>query len=812
MKKIILAIFLISSTFIIAQKTDYRAERTKVNDLIHTKLKVNFNFQKSQMNGEAWVTLSPHFYPTNKVVLDAKAFTIKQVKVNNKPANYNYSDDEITIELGKTYTKNETFTVYVNYIANPEKVKQSGSAAITDAKGLYFIDPKGEDPDKPTEIWTQGETESNSCWFPTIDAPNQKSTEEIYMTVPNKYVTLSNGKLESQTKNADGTRTDYWKMDKKHAPYLFFMGVGDFSIVKDSWNGIPVNYYVEKEYEPVAKEIFGETPEMITFFSNITGVPYQWNKYDQIVVRDYVSGAMENTTAVVHGEGAQQKKGQLIDKNIWENTISHELFHHWFGDLVTTESWSNLTVNESFATYGEYLWLKHKYGNDEANAIMDEDQQTFLNNKKDAEDLVRFYYKDREDMFDVVSYQKGGAILYMLNDYLGDDAFFAGLKEYLNEHKFGTAEATDLRLALEKVSGKDLNWFFNEWYYGNGHIKMNVTYDYNTINKTVTVNIKQQDKTFVFPLSIDIYEDHNKVRHNVWVSHADESFTFSFSKLPKLINIDAKHVLLAEINVNKTLANYIYQFNHAPHYLDRKLALEEVAKKQTTNKDAYNTLLKGLNDSFYELRIYTLKHIDLFQKYNKKDAIAKIVQLAKFDKKTLVKAAAIDVLGKLVDPIYKPIFEKALNSESFAMTKSALVALYQIDKPAALNKLKTLNKEAKENLAGAITTIYINEKNTTNLPFIAKHVLLGMFNSRDKHTQALYGQGYKMIIESNNTKAISNLTDKFVKDGKRYRKFKFDKMAVNMMNQIVNIQMQSKNANKDEIILIVRKGIAQLLE
>lgn len=811
MKKIILAIFLISSSFIIAQKTDYRAERTKINDLVHTKLKVNFNFQKSQMNGEAWITLSPHFYPTNKVVLDAKAFTIKQVKVNNKAANYNYSDDEITIELGKTYTKEDSFTVYVNYIANPEKVKQNGSEAITDAKGLYFIDPKGEDPEKPTQIWTQGETESNSCWFPTIDSPNQKSTEEIYMTVPDKYVTLSNGKLVSQTKNTNGTRTDYWKMDKKHAPYLFFMGVGDFSIVKDSWNGIPVNYYVEKEYEPVAKEIFGKTPEMITYFSNITGVPYQWNKYDQIVVRDYVSGAMENTTAVVHGEGAQQKKGQLIDENIWENTISHELFHHWFGDLVTTESWSNLTVNESFATYGEYLWLKHKYGNDKANALMYQNQQAYFKSKKDTEDLVRFYYKNREDMFDVVSYQKGGAILYMLNDYLGDDAFFAGLKEYLNDHKFGTAEADDLRLALEKVSGKDLNWFFNEWYYGNGHIKMNVTYDYNTINKTVTVNIKQKEKTFVFPLTIDIYEDNTKVRHNVWVNHADESFTFSFNRLPKLINIDAKHVLLAEITENKTLDNYLYQFKHAQHYLDRKLALEEIAKNQTTSKEAYYALIKAFNDPFYELRIYALKHIDLFQKYNKKDAIAKIVQIAKNDKKTLVKAAAIEVLGKLVDPIYKSIFENALNSESFAMTKSALVSLYQIDKTAALNKLKTLNKDTKDNLASAITTIYINENDTTNLPFIASHVLSGMFNTSDKQVQNLYGQGYRMVIQSNNVEAITNLTNRFVILGKRYKKFKFDKMAVNMMNQIVNVQMQSKNTNKDAIILAVRKGIAQLL-
>ena len=162
------------------------------------------------------------------------------------------------------------------------------------------------DPNKPTQIWTQGETEASSCWFPTIDSPNQKTSQEIYMTVPDQYVTLSNGLLKEQTKNSDGTRTDYWKFDKKHAPYLFFMGVGDFSIVEDKWKDIAVDYYVEKEYEPYAMGIFGLTPEMIDFFSDYTGIEYPWSKYAQIIGRDYVSGAMENTTAVIHGEMAYQ--------------------------------------------------------------------------------------------------------------------------------------------------------------------------------------------------------------------------------------------------------------------------------------------------------------------------------------------------------------------------------------------------------------------------------------------------------------------------------------------------------------------------
>ena len=812
MKKLLLLITLFISVAINAQNKIYQAEKEKVNDLLHTKLKVDFNFEKSQLNGEAWVTLTPHFYPTNKVTLDAKSFEIKEIKVNNLKAGFNYSDNEITIELGKTFKKGEEYEVYIKYIAKPEEVSQKGSRVITDAKGLYFIDPKEEDPEKPTQVWTQGETESNSCWFPTIDSPNQKSTEEIYMTVPNKYVTLSNGILKSQTTNTDGTRTDYWKMDQKHAPYLFFMGVGEYSVVKDTWNGKEVNYYVEPAYEAVAKDIFGNTPEMLTFFSNITGVPYPWDKYSQIVVRDYVSGAMENTTAVVHGESVQQKKGQLIDDNEAEATIAHELFHHWFGDLVTAESWSNLTVNESFATYSVYLWFAHKYGKDKADAHMYEDVQTYLQSESEDKDLVRFDFDNREDMFDTVSYHKGNAILHMLRDIIGDAAFFQGMNTYLTEHAYGTAEAHELRLALEKVSGKDLNWFFNQWYFDNGHIKMNVTYDYNTINRTVTININQPGKAFKFPLSIDVYEDFGKNSHNVWVEGAQSSFTFPFSKLPKLINIDAKHVLLAEISDKKTLENYLYQFNNAPHYLDRRLALEEIVKEQKTNKEAYETVIKAFNDPYYEIKVFALENIDLFQKYNKKDAIVKIENLAQNDKNTLVKAAAISVLGKLIDPIYKPLFERGMNNESFAVIGSSLTSLYQIDKSSALNKLNSLTIDTKESLSDAITTIYISENDKTNLPFIAKHVLNGMFLTQNPRTQQLYGEAFKWIAESDNKEAISNLTDDFVKLGLQYKKYNFDQMAINMLNQMVQLQLLSTNTNKQELILILKTGMSKLIE
>ncbi|SNR34136.1 aminopeptidase N [Lutibacter agarilyticus] len=814
MQKLFLTLLLFTSIVVSAQDKTYQPEKEKINNLIHTKLKVDFNFQESQLNGEAWITLTPHFYPTNKVVLDAKSFEIKEVKINKNKTNYSYENNLLTIDLDKIYNKNEAYTVYVKYIAKPEEVKQKGSAAINDAKGLYFINPLGEDPTKPTQIWTQGETESNSCWFPTIDAPNQKTTQEIYITVPDKFLTLSNGLLINQTKHKNNTRTDYWKMDKKHAPYLVFIGVGEFSVVKDSWNNLAVDYYVESDYENVAQEIFGHTPEMMTFFSELTDISYPWDKYSQIVVRDYVSGAMENTTAVVHGEDAQQKKGQLIDHNVWEGTIAHELFHHWFGDLVTTESWANLTVNESFATYSVYLWYEYKYGKDEAAAHLSEDIEVYLQSQSEDKDLVRFYYEDKEHMFDPVSYHKGSAILHMLRDYLGDDAFFASFNHYLTKHKFGTAEAHDLRLAFEEVSGKDLNWFFNQWYFGNGHIRLNATYDYNIINSTVTVNLNQLGKTFKFPLSIDIYNEKGVERHDVWIDKKQNSFTFPFTKKnqPKLINIDAKHNLLAEITDKKTLEQYMFQFNNAPHYLDRKIALEAIVKEQQTSKEAYNTVIKAFNDPFYKIRLLALENVDLFQKHTKKDAIEKIEQIANNDKKTLVQAEAINVLGKLIDPIYKPVFIKGMKSESFSVIGKSLVSLYQIDKQLALENLEAIDEAIKSQIPDAITNIYINEKDKTKLPFIAKHVLKGMFLSQNPRTQQLYSEAFKWIAESDSKEAIQNITDDFVILGKQYKKYNFDKMAVNMLNQLVAAQQNSTNNNKKDLMVILKTGIAELIE
>lgn len=738
MKKIFLLISLINCTLLFAQHTDnkrvkddswktqYRSFPEKTNNLVHTKLIAKFDYTNSYLLGNVWITLQPHFYSTDSLTLDAKGMKIHKVSIvkndKNIPLKYNYNGLALKIGLDKIYSRKDKYIINIEYTAKPNELKVEGSSAITDAKGLYFINPLGKEKNKPTQIWTQGETEATSVWVPTIDKPNQKTTQEIYMTVPNKYITLSNGKLISQTKNTDNTRTDYWKMDLPHAPYLFFMGVGEYSVIKDSYKGKEVSYYVEKAFEKVARKIFGYTPEMMKYFSEILGIDYPWNKYAQIVGRDYVSGAMENTTATLHQEAAQQDARQLIDGNHWEGTIAHELFHHWFGDYVTAESWSNLTVNESFANYSQVLWMEYKYGKDAGDEENNNDMQGYLMSGSSKKDLVRYFYRDKEDMFDAVSYNKGGRILHMLRQFVGDDAFFKSLNKYLNDNKFGTGNADKLRLAFEAITGKDLNWYWDQWFFGNGHPQLDISTIYDENSKTASVYFKQTqsgDKVFTLPINIDVYYGKEKHRYEFWIKNREDTFSFSAPNNPNLINVDGDKILLCTKKETKTLNEYIHQYKYAAKYLDRKEAIDFASKKIKDPK-AIEFLEEAMNDIFAPLRSSAIKAIG--KTSLTETVINKLEKIASSDKSSLVRATAIDALAKLEDKKYKNIFENGIKDSSYTVAGASLEALATIDSEAAISITYKLFKEpAKGRLATAISNILVTHGDESAFDFIANN-------------------------------------------------------------------------------------------
>ena len=589
----------------------YRAFAPKTNDLVHTRLDVRFDYKKCYLYGKEWVTLKPHFYPTHTLRLDAKGMDIHRVSLSGSngytPLTFTYDGYTLVIALGKIYRNNERYTVFIDYTAKPNELKFEDSSLAKYNKGLYFVNPDSSEKDKPVQIYTQGETENSSVWFPTIDKPDQKTTDEIRMTVPSKYVTLSNGRLAAQHENGDGTRTDTWKMELPQPPYLFMMAVGDFIIYHDHWRDKPVDYYLEPKYAPYAREIFGMTPEIMEFFSKTLHYDFPWNKYAQIVVRDYASGGMENTTATLLNEYVQQTSREPQDTgyNNARSTIVHELFHQWFGVLVTCKSWSNQAVDETFAEFSDVLWAEHKYGRDEADAYRNNDLQTYLSSPSaHARPLVRYHYNNELDMFDVVTYCKGNCILNMLRNFLGDSAFFNGLSLYLKTNAFKNADVQQLRLALEEVSGRDLNWYFDQWYYSAGHPELNINYSWDATTGTETVSVQQTQTTrlFTLPVAIDIYTGKKKTRYSVWIRDRSDTLTFHLPSKPDLVDFDGDKVLLAKMTDNKSLDELAFQYFNCPLYLDRLEAVDAALANQSDTR-AQKILIAALKDNYHGLRM-----------------------------------------------------------------------------------------------------------------------------------------------------------------------------------------------------------------
>jgi len=706
-------------------KKNYRSFPEKENDLVHTKLIANFDYAKSQLNGSVWLELHPHFYATNQLTLDAKGMDIHNVimvfKESKKNLKYVYDGLLLKIELDRTYQSKENYTIYIKYTAKPNEYKSKGSAAITDAKGMYFINPLGVEKNKPTQIWTQGETEGTSVWIPIIDKPNQKCTQEFQLNVPNKYTSLSNGLLVKQMDNKNGTRLDIWKMDLPHAPYLFFIGVGEYAVIKDNYKGKEVSYYIEKEYEKEARKIFGKTPQMIALYEKLLGIPYPWAKYAQISGRNYVSGAMENTTCTLHGDGVQQDARELVDGNNWEGTIAHELFHQWFGDLVTAESWSNLTVNESFADYSQTIWLENSKGKDEGDYENYIGLRSYLSSPSDAEkNLVRFYYNDREDMFDLVSYQKGGRVLHMLRHFVGDEAFYRSLNKYLADNKFSNGSAIKLKLAFEAVTGKDLNWFFNQWYFGNGHPYIQITQQYNAITKEILVKLNQtqvQNKLFELPVGIDVYVGGVRNHYEVWVKNKVDSFYFPASSPPDNVNVDNDKILLWEKNDSKPLSQFIYQYYHARNFMDRNEAVNEAAQN-LKNKDAQQLIQDAIKDSFFIIRTSAIHSLNPANINEKTEKI--VYQIATKDPSNNVREEAIKTLGALHKLAYKDQFIKWTADSSYTIAGAALLALDEIDSISSKQIAISLSKTSiKKSLNSAVTEIITKYGNESEFDFIA---------------------------------------------------------------------------------------------
>jgi aminopeptidase N len=693
-------------------------------------------FKEKQLHGTAELLLKPHFYDQHAMVLDAKWMKINSVQLKtadgNQPLGYTYDTLQLTIDLKKNYTADDTLDILVDYIAEPYS---QDSAQVEDVgRGLYFIDVEDKNPYKPMHLWTQGEETAASCWFPTLDSPDQRSSEEIFVTFDSSFVSLSNGLLIDSKSNGDGTKTDHWKQDKPHAPYLFFLGIGDYYKSVNHWRGKEISAYTFPKYKDAVDEIFINLPEMMEFYSNKLDFEYPWDKLGNIMAYDYTAGAMENTSAIVYFESMLCHHQQLIDGN-FDWIISHELFHHWFGDLVTSESWANVALNESLADYGEYLWFEYKNGKAEADAYSHNAMEKYINTARfKNEPVVNYYYDRTHDLFDAIRYEKGGRILHMLRNYLGDKAFFRSLHDFLTEHQYGSVEVSDLRKAFENVSGQDLNWFFDQWWFGKGHPVLDITHRYDDKNKTVELTVRQTQTdaeagTFRLPVKVDIYLNGKKESRQIEINDRVMSFYFPAASAPQLVNFDADKALLCEKTEDLSPSENIFKFYNAPLYNDKREALEALTFFQKDNSAVQEVFLKALQDSNWNLRIDAINNIEATKFMNKNQVALALQKIISTDNNPHVREKAVNKIAKVDKNKSQEIMMQVLDRDSsFSTLAAALTNLNTYNKSLAYSYAVRFSSTESPELMMAVGKIF---KDTTadNLEFFKKAIWLNNYKT-----------------------------------------------------------------------------------
>ena len=739
----------------------YRETAPVTWDILDTRVALTFNFKEKTANGRAWISIVPYCCTQDSLVLDAKDMKIDTVAwVNNGriiPTAYRYEKDQLTIK--KRVERNpgsvepaEINQLYITYKAMPyADTTTTGSAAINDSRGLYFINTDRKIPAKPVQIWTQGESESNSHWLPTIDKPNERFTLQVELTIPDTFQTLGNGALISSRPAGNGLRTDIWKMDKPIQTYAAMFAIGKYAIIKDTWRGKEVNYYVEPEFAPYARKIFQHTPEMLDYFSAITGVEYPWNKYSQVISRDYVSGAMENTSASLFGEFMNQTDREIEDKNS-EGIVAHELFHQWFGDYVTFESWSNLTLSESFADYSEQLWERHYYGNAKGDEVRMNALNKYLEGSQWADpELVRFHYRDREDMFDRISYEKGGAILNYLHGLLGDDLFYLSVHNFLAENALKSAEATQWRLAVEEASGRDWTWFFNEFYNRAGHPVLDVKYKYNDAAQELSVMVRQRSSPdssvlYQLPLKTGIVNEGKTVIEDWKITRRNEVFTYKYQngKRPLVIP-DYYHWLPGELIENKKPEQWLAQLHNTADYANKRRAISYVSRGNATDSSTKAVFRDALNDTIAGIRTLALER--LAERPLQELLRQQVIYLAVQDPANRVRTAAFKCLGAWRATGAKDEMLQATDDRSYAVSGAALNALNELDASAAYDKAKTLiDTDPKADQKKAVWTI------------MARRAQPGDFNIFREQATKVYGKGVAELAEYLST-YLAGVTD-----------------------------------------------------
>jgi len=654
-------------------------------DVQHIRIDVTIDLMGKTVTGEVTHVLSPLSVALRTVVFDAADMDVKSVSLGSKTLQYDQLDDKLWIELDRAYGLTDTLTLKIDYSASPKK-------------GLYFIQPDSAYPNKHFQAWTQGEDMDNHYWVPLYDYPNDKTTFECLITVSKPFVAISNGELLHERDNGD-TRTFHWRENFPMSTYLISFAAGEYKMITANYRALPIRYWVYPEHTPEdALRSFGRTPDILAFFNRITGFTYPYEKYDQVILEDFMYGGMENVT-LTHQSDRTMHTTRAQPDHSSVGLVAHELAHQWYGDLLTTRNWANAWLNEGFATFLTYVWFEYDKGTDEAEYVRFQQMQGV--NRADRSrrrPVVQFYYDDSMELFDANIYAKGSVLLNMLRQTLGDDLFWKAIKYYTKSNAFRNVETQDLKKAIEETTGQNLYWFFDEWVYNGGLPEFSVESKYNRRTKTVTLTVTQtqepvDNKWFKMPVTVLV--DHGEItRKTVWVENRETVITIPSERVPRMVIFDEGKIIPCRLKFKKTDRELIYQLQHAPRIVDRIWAIREASKRNGRRKIVKALLNTIDSDAFWGVKV---EAADALGKLKPK-TIAKKLMAVSEGQDNRVKRACVRALSNYESGEVKDFLIDVIHSsDKDYLIADALQSLSKVDSTAMEKQLNwALSQDSHE--------------------------------------------------------------------------------------------------------------------
>jgi aminopeptidase N len=612
----------------------------------HIGLDLALDIAKQRFEGICTIRLNPVRDGVDRLTLDAVNLTIKSVRVGTDEQGFDYDGEQLHVKLTQPTKTGEIMELAIAYsVEQPQR-------------GLYFIAPDKHYPKKPVQVWTQGEDEDSRFWFPCFDYPGQLATSEIRVRVPKQLVAISNGEL-METRAEGDDKIYHWYQQQVHPTYLMTLAVGDFAELQDEWQGKPVTYYVEKGREADARRTMGKTPQMIEFFSQAYGYPYPYPKYAQVCVDDFIFGGMENTSTTLLTDRCLLDERAALDNRNSESLVAHELAHQWFGDLVVIKHWSHAWIKEGMASYSEVMWTEQEYGADEAAYYRLGEARNYISedSSRYRRPIVTHVYREAIELYDRHLYEKGACVYHMIRAELGDELFYRAIHTFVQDNAHRTVETVDLLRAIDKATGRNLQFLFDQYVYRGGHPDYKVAYswdgDSNLAKITVTQTQAKENGSGIsgdrFDLKVPIgfgYTEQGQFKDlktfTVRVHEREQSFYFPLTEKPQFISFDVGNHILKTVTLDYPVAELKAQLQADPDPLSRIAAAEALVKKG--GLEAVKALATALtSDPFWAVRAEVaeqLASIKLDQ------AFAALVDGLK-DPEARVRRAAVEALTKI---------------------------------------------------------------------------------------------------------------------------------------------------------------------